>query len=58
MKTIKTLALVVMALFLTENLAAQLPSVTLKTIEGKTINTAKLSNDGKPFVITFLATWC
>ena len=56
MKTIKTLALVVMALFLTENLAAQLPSVTLKTIEGKTINTAKLSNDGKPFVITFFAT--
>ncbi len=58
MKTIKTLALVVMAMFLTENIAAQLPSVTLKTIEGKTINTAKLSNDGKPFVITFFATWC
>lgn len=38
--------------------SAQLPSVTLKTIDGKTINTAELSNDGKPFIIDFFATWC
>ncbi len=37
---------------------AQLPSVQLKTLEGKTINTAKLHNDGKPFIISFFATWC
>ena len=37
---------------------AQLPSVTLKDINGKTINTANLSNDGKPFIISFFATWC
>ena len=37
---------------------AQLPSVSLKTMEGKTINTAKLNNDGKPFIISFFATWC
>ena len=37
---------------------AQLPSVKLKTLEGKTIDTAKLSNDGKPFIISFFATWC
>lgn len=37
---------------------AQLPSVQLKDIEGKTVNTADLSNDGKPFVISFFATWC
>ena len=37
---------------------AQLPSVTLKTIDGKTVNTAKLSNNGKPFIISFFATWC
>lgn len=58
MKTFKTLVLVVIAFFMTENLFAQLPSVTLKSIEGKTVNTAQLSNDGKPFVITFFATWC
>ena len=37
---------------------AQLPSVSLKTMEGKTINTAKLNNGGKPFIISFFATWC
>ena len=37
---------------------AQLPSVQLKDLRGKTINTAKLSNDGKPFIISFFATWC
>lgn len=37
---------------------AQLPSVQLKDINGKTVDTATLSNDGKPFVISFFATWC
>ncbi len=37
---------------------AQLPSVNIKTIDGKTINTAELNNDGKPFIIDFFATWC
>ena len=37
---------------------AQLPSVTLKTMDGKTINTKDLSNDGKPIIIDFFATWC
>lgn len=37
---------------------AALPSVTLKDINGKTVDTATLSNDGKPFVISFFARWC
>jgi peroxiredoxin len=37
---------------------AQLPSVQLKSIDGKVVDTATLSNDGKPFVISFFATWC
>lgn len=37
---------------------AQLPSVMLKDINGKTVNTAKISNDGKPVIISFWATWC
>lgn len=37
---------------------AQLPSVQLRTIDGKTVDTAKLGNDGKPFVISFFASWC
>ena len=37
---------------------AQLPSVKLKDIKGKVIDTATLSNDGKPFIISFFASWC
>ena len=37
---------------------AQLPAVTLKTMDGKTVKTDTLSNNGKPFIIDFFATWC
>ena len=38
--------------------SAQLPKVLLKDISGKAISTDTLSNDGKPFIIDFFATWC
>ncbi len=56
MKRILLFAITVFALCL--NASAQLPSVTLKDINGKTVDTALLSNDGKPFIISFFATWC
>lgn len=37
---------------------AQLPTVALKTIDGKSVSTDTLSNGGKPFIIDFFATWC
>ena len=37
---------------------AQIPSVTLKDINGKTVRTDTLSNNGKPIIIDFFATWC
>lgn len=37
---------------------AQLPAVTLKTIDGAAVQTDTLSNEGKPFIIDFFATWC
>lgn len=39
-------------------LEQNLPSVFLKNLDGKTINTAKLNNNGKPMIISFWATWC
>ncbi|CAN5202426.1 thiol-disulfide oxidoreductase ResA [soil metagenome] len=36
----------------------KLPSVSIKTLDGKVINTNTLSNDGKPMIIDFWATWC
>lgn len=35
-----------------------MPSFKLKTIDGKTVSTDTLRNDGKPFIISFFATWC
>ena len=37
---------------------AQLPAVTLKTMNGEEVRTDTLSNGGKPFIIDFFATWC
>ena len=37
---------------------SKIPSVKLKDIDGNSLNTAELSNDGKPMVISFWATWC
>ena len=37
---------------------SDLPNVTIKNLQGKDVNIAKISNNGKPFVITFWATWC
>lgn len=38
--------------------ARTLPAVQLKTLDGKVINTSTFSNDGKPMIIDFWATWC
>ncbi len=38
--------------------ATTLPSVTLKTLNGENVNTATLSNNGKPMIISFWALWC
>ena len=38
--------------------AQQIPSVQLKNLNGRTVNTSTLSNDGKPFIICFFAGWC
>ena len=35
-----------------------IPSVSLKDVNGETVNTSELSNDGKPIIISFWATWC
>lgn len=54
----KRLLVLTMVAVLAIGCFAQLPSVTLKDINGKTVNTAQLNNDGKPFIISFFATWC
>ncbi len=38
--------------------SVQLPQTLLKDISGKTVSTDTLSNNGKPMIIDFFATWC
>lgn len=38
--------------------AAGLPSVNIQTVDGKVFNTADISNDGKPVIVSLWATWC
>lgn len=58
MKLFRALTLSIAVAFAAFAADAQLPSVNLKTLDGQTVNSATLSNDGKPFVISFFATWC
>jgi peroxiredoxin len=58
MEIMKKLFIIALLLAMTGTVFAQLPSVTLKDIHGKTVNTAELKNNGKPFIIDFFATWC
>lgn len=37
---------------------SKLPSVKVKDLKGNIVSTSDFSNDGKPIVISFWATWC
>jgi peroxiredoxin len=62
MKKAKTISTSILAILFfsafVQTQTRKLPSVDLKTTDGKTVNTSTLSNDGKPIVISFWATWC
>ncbi len=36
----------------------KLPAVDVKNLKSETINTNTFSNEGKPFIVCFWATWC
>ncbi len=57
-KAVFTLSLILVAGILFSQKTDKVPSVNLKNLEGKTIDTSSLENDGKPMVICFWATWC
>ncbi len=55
---------ITLSIFLLSNLAFSqgegnsVPSVEVKTIDGGSFDTKNISNEGKPIVISFWATWC
>lgn len=50
------LAIFILASFVGDT--RKIPAVDVKTLEGKTVNSSTFSNDGKPMIISFWATWC
>lgn len=52
------LTVVCLSLSTSAQTGAKLPSVQVQTMAGKKIDTKTLSNDGKPIIVNFWATWC
>ena len=61
----KNISLIVSFLLITTTAFAQvgkknwsLPSVDIKTTDGRNFNTSSIENDGNPIIVSFWATWC
>jgi cytochrome c biogenesis protein CcmG, thiol:disulfide interchange protein DsbE len=50
--------MLVLASFTSDENLKKLPSVDVKTLDGKVFNTSNITNDGNPIIISFWATWC
>lgn len=58
-KLILTLAAVAMAFgMMAQNVKTVPENVDVKTLDGKTVQTSVIKNDGKPIILSFWATWC
>ena len=53
-----SLILIIFVASITFGNAQQIPSIQLKDLNGKIVDTSTLRNDGKPFIISFFALWC
>lgn len=55
----KKLITLTLSIFVMSAAFAQLPNnVTIKGMDGNSVDISKLSNDGQPMIISFWATWC
>lgn len=48
----------IFSMYAQEQTVQTLPSVDIKTVDGKTFNTKDITNDGKPIIVSLWATWC
>jgi len=51
-------ALVLLTLSISNDSGKRMPAVTLKNMQGNTVNSSEISNDGNPVVILFWSSWC
>lgn len=57
MRKIAIFALLSLGTFIMSN-AQGLPESKVKDLEGNYVSTSTISNDGKPMIVSFWATWC
>ena len=58
---LKLTLLIFCSFFVTHTFAQKdwkVPSVKVKDLDGNTVDTGDFDNDGKPYIISFWATWC
>lgn len=55
---LRRISLITLFAVATLQASAQLPAITVKTLDGKAVRVDTLSNGGKPIIIDFFATWC
>lgn len=48
----------IFSMYAQEQTVQTLPSVDIKTVDGKTFNTKDITNNGKPIIVSLWATWC
>lgn len=54
----RTILTAIAMMTMTVTAYGQLPTTQVKDLSGNQVDTSTLSNDGKPFIIDFWATWC
>lgn len=52
------ITLVATSLLVDAQSVQRLPAVDIKNLDGSVFNTSKLTNEGKPMLVDFWATWC
>lgn len=57
-RMILTLAAVVLACMGMAQNATLPQNITIKTLDGKSVQSSVIQNDGKPIILSFWATWC
>jgi peroxiredoxin len=58
MRSLITAVAISVATIAAAQVGTKLPSVSVQGLDGKKYDTSTFSNDGKPMIINFWATWC
>ncbi|MFH2141056.1 MAG: TlpA disulfide reductase family protein [Bacteroidota bacterium] len=53
-----SIALIIAGLISAQESNSKIPSVEIKSLDGKTVKSDEISNEGNPVIISFWATWC